>query len=622
MTTTLDNTACGEPAPTHTLVERLYNDAPTASLSVEAGAEIQRLRAALDHAEAALYAGVADRAHQGCEASPRVSEQADERALFEAWFAEDWRRRFPRISEEGVLKQLARNEYGGYVQSWTAQDWTTWQARAALTHQAAPAAPNEQQEDDEESAEDSWRRLALQFDGHRMQALHHLRAMLQDAAKHAPVVTEFLNAPPLSGAEVLAQRIAAYVAPPPRGTGSQHDASASVLMDDLRRWASVGEGYACELIRKAAREIERLATAKSHVILQAQIWHMEAVTQRDGVIGILRRLGLPERDWEAKRLIVSHIAKLTGAPVPRVGGITLPNWGKNRASQAATTTPIDPDFIADLERSRAKYPNNASMLDGLCGELHELKRAYQGDGDVRAEAFDVAVCAYRLAVEGDSGGNRKLGLIPDAFAWGAATTARANGEALTDTQYQEILRPVLSRHGMQRYLNANDITLDPSDYRAIIDRAITFYRVPAPSREAAPQIKPWRERLPDGIRFCPSVTEAQPAMEAEISDLRAALAVSHPPAPTPSREAAPLADEEILQMFANAVGNENDGARYVEVGADEALGFARALLNRVALQPIATLVKAGEVGDLIEWHGPKPPDGTKLYAQPPAGKEG
>jgi hypothetical protein len=75
---------------------------------------------------------------------------------------------------------------------------------------AAPQAATPLPElEDEESAKDGWRRLALQFDGHRMQALGHLRAMLQDPAKHAPVATEFLGAPPLSGEKVLAQRIAA-----------------------------------------------------------------------------------------------------------------------------------------------------------------------------------------------------------------------------------------------------------------------------------------------------------------------------------------------------------------------------------------------------------------------------
>jgi hypothetical protein len=78
----------------------------------------------------------------------------------------------------------------------------------AIARRAEPHV-TEQADDEEESAEDSWRRLALQFDGHRMQALGHLRMMLTHPDLHAPVVAEFLKAPPLSGEEVLAQRIAA-----------------------------------------------------------------------------------------------------------------------------------------------------------------------------------------------------------------------------------------------------------------------------------------------------------------------------------------------------------------------------------------------------------------------------
>lgn len=60
-----------------------------------------------------------------------------------------------------------------------------------------------------EESEEQWRNLALQFDGHRMAALGHLRCMLNDAEKHGPVVRKFLADGPLSGEEVLAQRIAA-----------------------------------------------------------------------------------------------------------------------------------------------------------------------------------------------------------------------------------------------------------------------------------------------------------------------------------------------------------------------------------------------------------------------------
>ena len=47
-----------------------------------------------------------------------------------------------------------------------------------------------------QAAPDAWRKLALQFDGQRMQALAHLRAMLQDPAAHADVAKAFLAASP------------------------------------------------------------------------------------------------------------------------------------------------------------------------------------------------------------------------------------------------------------------------------------------------------------------------------------------------------------------------------------------------------------------------------------------
>jgi hypothetical protein len=77
------------------------------------------------------------------------------------------------------------------------------------SEQRAPAIGQQADRDEDESAENSWRRLALQFDGHRMQALAHIRALLADYAKHAPVASEFLSLPPLSGEAVLVQRISA-----------------------------------------------------------------------------------------------------------------------------------------------------------------------------------------------------------------------------------------------------------------------------------------------------------------------------------------------------------------------------------------------------------------------------
>jgi len=67
-------------------------------------------------------------------------------------------------------------------------------------------------ESDDEKAMYAWRRLAFQFDEHRMQALNHLRAMLADPKAHAYLVTEFLAAPPINGEQVLAERVRSLAA--------------------------------------------------------------------------------------------------------------------------------------------------------------------------------------------------------------------------------------------------------------------------------------------------------------------------------------------------------------------------------------------------------------------------
>lgn len=70
-------------------------------------------------------------------------------------------------------------------------------------------------------AADKWRRLALQFDNHRMQALGHLKAVTNPEAcfDKYKAAKEFLNAPPLDGEAVLAQRIAALAATQPAAQG-------------------------------------------------------------------------------------------------------------------------------------------------------------------------------------------------------------------------------------------------------------------------------------------------------------------------------------------------------------------------------------------------------------------
>lgn len=122
-----------------------------------------------------------------------------------------------------------------------------------------PAAPVSQPAAQDEDSD--WRRLALQFDGHRMQALGHLKAMVQDPAAHTPVVEQFLAAGPLSGEEVLAERIKAIA----ERTASQPAAQeprrdfATPRVDALKElWAddgaSRGAAYIC--MRDLAAELE------------------------------------------------------------------------------------------------------------------------------------------------------------------------------------------------------------------------------------------------------------------------------------------------------------------------------------------------------------------------------
>lgn len=98
------------------------------------------------------------------------------------------------------------------------------------------------------------------------------------------------------------------------------------------------------------------------------------------------------------------------------------------------------DFIVDLSRSKSKYPNNARMFDGLLGEVDELRRAYLGDGDQRAEAFDVAVCAFRIAVEGDAGDNQRLN-----------TTSVPYGATMTYEEVQSVYEAVSKTLGKPRF---------------------------------------------------------------------------------------------------------------------------------------------------------------------------
>lgn len=62
--------------------------------------------------------------------------------------------------------------------------------------------------DKESSTEMTWRNLALQFDGHRMQAICFLKQILKELPETEFIeAREFLKAGPLPGEEVLLQRL-------------------------------------------------------------------------------------------------------------------------------------------------------------------------------------------------------------------------------------------------------------------------------------------------------------------------------------------------------------------------------------------------------------------------------
>lgn len=67
---------------------------------------------------------------------------------------------------------------------------------------------------EETASAGEWRRLALQFDAHRMEALWHLKRLVDGAeGPIASSVRRFLSEPPRRGEKVLAERIAKLAAP-------------------------------------------------------------------------------------------------------------------------------------------------------------------------------------------------------------------------------------------------------------------------------------------------------------------------------------------------------------------------------------------------------------------------
>ena len=166
---------------------------------------------------------------------------------------------------------------------------------------------------------DSWRRLALQFDGHRMQALWHLKRILHadSSVDEYKAAEQFLAAPPLDGEAVLAQRIAALAATQPAAQGM--DALTPAVRDVLaeRKRQIEQEGYDTEhddghindeiaamaaiyLMPEAAREWDASSTSYGATMAEALLpadWNFPRLgTRRDQLVkGVAMGLAEIER---------------------------------------------------------------------------------------------------------------------------------------------------------------------------------------------------------------------------------------------------------------------------------------------------------------------------------------
>jgi len=68
---------------------------------------------------------------------------------------------------------------------------------------------SEDQEEDEEDGQAAWRRLAFQFDEHRVRALKHLESLLLDPEGYLIEAEQFLRAGPDNGVTVMHARLQA-----------------------------------------------------------------------------------------------------------------------------------------------------------------------------------------------------------------------------------------------------------------------------------------------------------------------------------------------------------------------------------------------------------------------------
>lgn len=188
-------------------------------------------------------------------------------------------------------------------------------------------------------------------------------------------------------------------------------------------------------------------------------------------------------------------------------------------SPTASASEIDADFIADLQRSRAKHPGNKRLFDATLGEIHELKRAYKGDGDVRAEAFDVAVCAYRIATEGDGGDNEKLNFVPDWMAWGQ-DHPQIDGYMRTVHELQKMAKN--APYVTQEYI-FDVAAMEPSEMRRRLIRSYDWSGHFTHCLDGIPEIQGMPGSGIDGCRMHKEVRAVVTGLIEQINRLKAKL---------------------------------------------------------------------------------------------------
>lgn len=164
--------------------------------------------------------------------------------------------------------------------------------------------------------------------------------------------------------------------------------------------------------------------------------------------------------------------------------------------------------------------------------------------------------------------------------------------------YEEILRPVLSRVGMCRYLNGDSIELDPSDYRTIIDRTREFAARPTADQQAKEIGIEQIDAMLDGVLRAAGSGLRHYTMPKSLDEMRTAMRVAIEAARSIDDQqaagSAELTDEQIDDLCFDIRHSDYQ---------DDPLGYDRAIARaawqaRAALDSRAQPVAAGELPPL------------------------